>query len=429
MCLSISIKNDEETGNISPGLSSGVESIAASGGRIGGRHIAESPMQTVILTAFNQARRPITTVVTDGSNTHIYDLYKPNTGRKIHDIKTDMQAVKDLFGGGGKIVVNDFLHHVQAYGLNAGDLGDQIHDVQIGEVEPDRLSKLASRLMLYKPRLYDKLLADVSIVYADLSERGLFYNYGKVKVDWSVDTFTKRSKSLNFNLQGFTDEAHIRTPYASEQDILICFDWMAADIRAAAAMSGDQALSQSFLESDPYSFLQKTIGGDITRDECKLLLLKTINSLDYKDGVVRDVYPALCEWLRAQDDLLAQDGGISSLLGRKFNMSKTRSKLSALNGVIQGTVAHAMHVSLRKIWDQYPHRLVGEIHDSVILNCPPVKSEMLKMIKDVTAIMVRPFEGLLQEELIFPVRISIGNKWKNWKHIYSCRGGKIVSET
>lgn len=386
-------------------------------------------MRTVILTAFDQRNRPITTAVADGSNTVMYNLYKQNSHKLLSDVKKDMTIIREIFKQERQVVVNDFMRHIKAFGLSQDDLEADVYDIHVADLEPGRIAKSARQLAPYKPKSYEGLLARASVAYAGLTAQNLINNYGLEHPEWSLDTFTKRSKTLGFNLQGFTDNAKIRTSFASENDALVCFDWVAADIRAVAALSGDEALAKSFLISDPYLFVKQTVGGDITRDECKLLLLKVINSLDYRDQTVRSIYPRLCEWLEEQDAKLEAEGSIKSLLGRKFTITKERGKLSALNGVIQGTVAHAMHRCIRDVWDMYPHRLVGEIHDSIILNCPPVGSEIMKMIRNVTKTMCRPFDGIVSGEIIFPVRISIGNKWKAWKHSYTSRGVKIVSET
>ncbi len=340
-----------------------------------------------------------------------------------------MAIIRDIFKQDNKIIVNDFMRHFKAFELSQDDLGPNIYDIKVSSVDQNRIAKSAKSLLQYKPKIYESLLARATVAYAGLSSQSLVYNYGLERVEWSLETFTKRSKTLGFNLQGFTDSARIRTSYASEKDVLVCFDWMAADIRAVAALSGDEVLTKSFLVSDPYSYIKEVVGGDITRDECKLLLLKVINSLDYRDQTINAIYPRLCEWLKKQDGVLDTEGGIQSLLGRRFTMTKDRGKLSALNGVIQGTVAHAMHRCIRDVWDMYPHRLVGEIHDSIIMNCPPIRSEILKMIKDVTRIMCRPFDGLIDGDIIFPVRISIGHKWKAWTHTYTSRGANLVIET
>lgn len=428
MCLDMLTKKDEETGSISPGLSSGVESIVASDVSVGVQSGNAYPMHTVILTKFDQRNRPEATVVADGSNTIMYDLYKPSSGRKISEVKSDMNIIRQLFDSQRNIVVNDFMSHVHAFGLDADSVSKNVYDIQLGKLEYDNLRKYAGKMLEYQPRSYEKLIAEATIAYVDLSRHEIFYNYGKENVQWSLDTYTKRSKTLGFNLQGFTDEASIRTPYAGEKDLLVCFDWVAADIRAAAAMSDDSELVGSFLKSDPYTNLQERIGGGLTRNECKLLLLKVINSLDYGDETVRSVYPRLCEWMQEQSERLERSGAANSLLGRRFAISEQRSKLSAFNGVIQGTVAHAMHSCIRRVWDLYPHRLIGEIHDSIIVNCPQQQAELLKMMKEITNIMVRPFDGIIDREIIFPVRISIGKKWKTWQHTYSCRGGKLVRE-
>jgi hypothetical protein len=63
--------------------------------------------------------------------------------------------------------------------------------------------------------------------------------------------------------------------------------------------------------------------------------------------------------------------------------------------------------------------VVADIHDALILCCP--KNEIGDIVKVVTPIMVRPFAGLVDNDYVFPTRISIGKTWKQWKLWRVCR--------
>lgn len=379
----------------------------------------------LVVSTFDSSRKPLVTIVKSQDHTSIYDLFRKGSGRKIHDIQQDIAYIRSLFEHSRPIITNDFLSHVHGLNLSIDNISAEVSDLDIGPIAENKLAKIADQIVSKKGKSYNKLIASVAPVYAELTRRGLFYNFGKVDIEWSLDVFSRRSKTLRFNLQGFTDDARIRAPFASEDDVLVCFDWVAADIRSVAALSDDVELTRAFLTSDPYTHLQSSVGGDITREECKLLLLKTINSLDAQDPVVSQVYPQLSAWLSEQQRRL-DAGYTTSLLGRKFYAE--RNRLSAFNGAIQGTTAHAMHSALRNVFNLYPNRLVGEIHDSIILNCPSISSELKAMIEKVSAVMVRPFEGIIDSNPIYPIRVSIGKKWRKWNKIYSHNGDRLIHE-
>ena len=82
---------------------------------------------------------------------------------------------------------------------------------------------------------------------------------------------------------------------------------------------------------------------------------------------------------------------------------------------MQGSVAHAMHLVLKRIWDRLPNRLIAEIHDCLVVSAAPDSTEIKAVIDIIAPIMLHPFEGVLNSNPAFPFNISIGKKWKKWK--------------
>ena len=66
-------------------------------------------------------------------------------------------------------------------------------------------------------------------------------------------------KSTGFNIQGFSEKVFVHNVSALEGDLLVHFDWICADIRVASLLSGDENLKRSFVKSDPYKFLMKSL--------------------------------------------------------------------------------------------------------------------------------------------------------------------------
>jgi hypothetical protein len=112
----------------------------------------------------------------------------------------------------------------------------------------------------------------------------------------------------------------------------------------------------------------------------------------------------------AQKDKLDNGQPITSILGREFfNAEKPRS---AFNSTMQGSIAHAMQLSIRRIWES-EFRLLVETHDSITVACG--KNMIKPTVRAIVEIMCRPFDGILDGDPIFPVRVSIGKDWCQWK--------------
>jgi DNA polymerase I-like protein with 3'-5' exonuclease and polymerase domains len=199
----------------------------------------------------------------------------------------------------------------------------------------------------------------------------------------------------------------VGTPIKTEHpdEIFICCDWISADLRAAAALSGDGELSDTYAKSDPYTILSEML--DIPREECKLAFFGVIYSLDVESPIL-DLFPVFKEWMKGQLASLAKNGYLNTPLGRRFKLGK-RDEKSVFNAVLQGTVAHAMQSSLARMYDRLQDFLIAETHDSIILAAK--RPLVPKVINEAVDIMLRPLKELPK----FPLRVYIGKKWKQWK--------------
>ncbi len=82
---------------------------------------------------------------------------------------------------------------------------------------------------------------------------------------------------------------------------------------------------------------------------------------------------------------------------------------------MQGTIAHAMHRSIRKVWESLDIYVFADSHDSLSLVVP--KSCIDQTIEIVTSIMVEPFKNTLGDNPRFPVRAYLGKRWKRWHRL------------
>ena len=78
---------------------------------------------------------------------------------------------------------------------------------------------------------------------------------------------------------------------------------------------------------------------------------------------------------------------------------------------------------------------MAEIHDSIVLTCQrpggPIERQQLElMIADVADIMTRPFIGILDDDPYFPVKVSIGDRWRQWRvdRVYRETGVERLSD-
>lgn len=387
--------------------------------------------------------KPRCTGVLAGGELQVFDLYRPGARKPISLIDDSKDLIKNLIlkanNKGIKVVTNDFKNHLRAFDLpldrsrqdgqpyyNVYDLA-MLPDIKPGpslSKDTEMLKVVLERMAKSKIREWHKVYANAAVVYQNLENRGLLNNYRLEKPLWSQKVFSGRSKTSGFNIQGYTEPHLILPPGGNEKDVLIHFDWISADIRVAAILSGDRRLNEAFEDSDPYTFMMREVNQSVpkplSREECKLFLLQSINSMDFTSIALTQIYPQLGEWIAKCKKATSEDGGyLETILGRRFRVANAKNALAVLNGVQQGSVAHGMQNVIRRVWERLGHRLVMEGHDSLVVACP--KDEAKAVVHAIGQIMLYPFDGLVPDNPSFPLKVSIGRKWKKWKLLATIR--------
>lgn len=329
------------------------------------------------------------------------------------------------------IVTTDFKRHLgyldlplePAIQYNAYDLCwnavVKIHDLDKLAPAVENILRRMAAARLHKWQL---VLASAAPVYQSLENAGIMVGNMLHRPRWTQQTFSGRSKTTVFNAQGLDDSLEIMNPRGTETDYFVYFDWISADMNVAARLSGDEALIESFAQSDPYSAMRSMVGEELSRDECKLLLLKTVNSLQFESEVATSMFPKLGNWMRSVQTKIERDRCTETVLGRRFHLDKARNELALINGMLQGSVAHGMQIAVRRVWERYSTNLLLEVHDSMALSCPDYAVKGL--IRGVSEIMVQPFAGMI-DDWYFPTRVSIGKAYKKWKPIRIYRAGGV----
>jgi len=345
-------------------------------------------------------------------------LYQKGTGLSLYEIEENKKKIVGKMNE--PIILNNFKNHIEAFGLST-QLQYDAYTYDTIDPEPENLleakkivAKRLSEMSKQRPVLWQSLLADASVVYQALEERGIYLGADKVYPKYGF-TITGRSKTTNFNIQGTTDES-VRLD-AEGEHLLIHLDWMGADIRAACILSGDEKMDAAFRVSDPYTVLTEILG-DVDREDVKIEFLKSLYSLDHRSPVW-EYYPEFQTWMRNTILEMDTNGYSETILGRRTYINDNRK--TVFNFIIQGTVAHAMQCVLTKLYSIMPDYILTEIHDSIVLSCP--QEEAAKVIRDAAKIMLHPFEGIFESNPAFPTRISIGKRWRKWKKYKELRDG------
>ena len=376
---------------------------------------------------FGQDDKPQIGAFLVGDKIKTVPLYLPNTGVSIYDIEQSKRLCSKLVErallNGTPFITSDFKLWLHEFDLPLPREQLPVYDLMLPEsltkARPKDLetaeailAKILRSISQVKQTAWQQAIANSAVVYEFFQRRGVLVGHLPQETVWSQRVFSGRSKTLGFNIHGATDKDLIQDPQAFRDDLLVHFDWRAADIRIVAVLSGDEHLNTITLDEDPYNHVAKLL--DIERDEAKVLLLSIINSLRYDDKVL-DLFPDVRTWMITSLQKLRETGTLCNLLGRKFSLSEDRTDKSVFNAVMQGSIAQAMQLSIAKIWQSTDIRLLAEIHDSIVITCQ--RSKLAEAMQVVTDIMCRPFAGLLDSNPAFPVRVSIGKSWKNWKPI------------
>lgn len=362
-----------------------------------------------------------------------FEIFRPNSGKSLSETFKRLNGATELldWAAQGDLRSPNIGNLFSAFNINEFSISTGARDYAFGSItttgdsNKDKIlcQKLIDSIKLIPDKPYQTVLAKAQSVYAGMNKTGLMLNYTKVQPEWSWNTFSGRSKTVNFNVQGWSDPDVIYQPTIPYNCVHIHFDWICADFRVAAIMSGDKVLNQAFLDSDPYTYLSKELSGcgDELREEAKLLFLKVVNSLDHNDETINKVYPELCVWLRKTLNDLRKAGFSTNILGRPFRIKQDRSERSIFNAILQGSVANAMQCVLWKVRNQFPTYLVTDIHDGLVLSVPK-DSMIVKHVVDVVGKMFfRPFEDVLNGDITFPYKVSVGNRWKEWKTMITVR--------
>jgi hypothetical protein len=350
----------------------------------------------------------------EGEKLSTRTLFLPGTGKKLRDVFAEIEDLSNAIRT-KRVVINDFKAHLSGLKLDLSVDYDAYNYEILGEATADEkennklLAQLITRMRGSKIGEWRKLNANAQSVYQFLENRGVYKDGKDVYPRYSTDTFSGRSRTVGFNIQGTTAESDICLD-RHDLDLFVHFDWVAADLRVASILSDDDDLISTFERSDPYTEMARELGSGFSRGKCKLEFLKSIYSLDV-DNPILELYPRFLEWMKSEIEKMMSQGFLRSILGRRFTLGEDNER-SVFSGMISGSVAHAMQASITDIYKLFPANLLTETHDSITMLSN--QKDVRAIINGVRDIMIAPFKDYEYDE-IFPLKTYVGKRWKKWR--------------
>ncbi len=342
-------------------------------------------------------------------------LWKKGFGTKISEIKERETFIKKFVAKCDEIVIIDYKQYVDYFGpADAGKINDFPSDSADMD---DPVAWINEK----KDLLYGKwqvIRAKAAEVYSRLEKSGLRVEHHVIHPRYEMTVFSGRSKVTGpYNIQGMTEEWPVK-PINLANSLFLHFDWISADMRMGAIISGDTDMIESFSVSDPYAVIGDALDGQIPRAEVKQEFMQAVYSLSGDSEILR-MFPVFADWIKKQVQSLDELGYTESILGRRYYSDGShKGKLRAVNAVLQGSVAHAINNVLWQVEEKHGDILITEQHDSIIV---AVKPELAQdYIQSISDIMYRPLRGATSD-FTMPLKVAIGKHWRKYHHLKDFR--------
>lgn len=261
-------------------------------------------------------------------------------------------------------------------------------------------------------------------------------------------TNTGRLSSTEPNLQNIPvrtiEGSRIREAFtASEGNVLIDGDYSQIELRLLAAMSGDETMTQAFLDGDDIHkrTAMKVFGVDEENVTPKMRsAAKTVNfSIIYgisEYGLSSDLhisyaeaadfikeygrqFPGVTGFLDELQKKGEENGYADTMFGRRRVLNELSSQnrnlrnfglRAAMNTPIQGTAADIIKIAMNRteqaLLREVPQaKLVMQVHDELIAECPKEFADAAKEV------MKREMENAVKLSVPLAVDVNIGENW------------------
>ena len=236
-------------------------------------------------------------------------------------------------------------------------------------------------------------------------------------------TNTGRLSSVDPNLQNIPvrseEGARIRKCFtASEGKILIDADYSQIELRLLAAMSGDEVMTEAFLNGEDIHRRTAAKVFGVPEDEVtheQRAAAKTVNfsivygvsdfglstdlGISFREASAliksyEEQFPKITSYLDGLKKKGEEEGSVSTMYGRKRILSELRSPnrnvrnfglRAAMNTPVQGTAADIIKIAMNKVYlalrEQVPEsKLIMTVHDELIVECDKKDADLVSSI-------------------------------------------------
>ena len=272
---------------------------------------------------------------------------------------------------------------------------------------------------------------------------------GKVHTTYNQSlTQTGRLSSMNPNLQNIpvrTEEGReLRKLFtASEGNVLIDADYSQIELRLLAHFSGCKELIEAYCEgkdihsitaSQVFNVALEDVTADMRRDAKAVnfgiiygisafglasdLGISSKKAKEYIDRYF-ETYSEVKNYMTANVDTAKQNGYVETLLGRRRVINELKSsnfnvrgfgERAAMNMPLQGSSADIIKIAMIHVAEKlkkggYKARLVLQVHDELIIDCPKNESD------EVAQILKREMENAVSLQVPLTVEVGVGENW------------------
>ena len=287
----------------------------------------------------------------------------------------------------------------------------------------DVLDKLRGKHPIVDEVLEYRMLTKLKSTYADgllkvISEDGRIHTSFQMTV-----TATGRLSSTEPNLQNIPIRkklgAQIRNMFvAAPGMVLVDADYSQIELRLLAHISGDEAMREAFLSSEDFHAVTASRVFNVPLQEVTPLLRSRAKAVNF--GIVYGIsafslaqdigvfpneakaymeaymekYHGVRDYMKHVVEQAKKDGYVSTIYGRRralpelkssnFNMRQFGERV-ALNMPVQGTAADIIKIAMVNVFrrlkqEKLKAKLLLQVHDELIVECPEEECEAVKSI-------------------------------------------------
>lgn len=315
---------------------------------------------------------------------------------------------------------------------------------ELAETYPDQL--LPRVILEYRQ------LSKLNNTYAEKLPHDINPHTGRVHTRFSqVGAITGRLASHDPNVQNIpvkTPEGRIiRTAFIPEKGwVLMSADYSQIELRVMAHVAGDEGMLHAFAQgADIHRMTASEVfevpEQEVTADERRyakainfgliygmsafgLAKAINVNRQEAKHFIDRyfSRYSAIKNWMEAIVRQAGEQGYVETLLGRRITinsinhpnaMTRQAAGRFAINAPIQGSAADIIKLAMVEVADWLSSqglqsRLLLQVHDELVLECPP--NEVALLQEQLPILMQKP-RGRLQLKVPLEVNVGIGEHW------------------